>query len=129
MKYLYLVAIFILGSCASNTTAADDVPAFDQVKFETAQATEAERKECEAAGGEVSRTGRLGGDFCLQTFPDEYEVCQSGSDCIGFCYLEDDVSDPKPGTPAEGVCQATTDSSGCWTLVEDGKIQATICVD
>ncbi len=132
MKYLIaaMVSVTILAGCTTgSTSSAEEASKFTPISFATTKATEAEKKACLKAGGEIKKTGRLQAESCVQPYPDAGEVCSDEADCLGWCILEDSVSDPVPGTPAKGVCQPTTDSFGCTTLVNDGKIEGTICVD
>ena len=45
------------------------------------------------------------------------------------CRVEDVADAPQAGAAAVGQCQATSSRFGCYTTVESGKAEATICVD
>lgn len=129
MKHIWISAILVLGACTTQAAPDEGSEVFSKVTFAAEQATDTERAACEASGGTVERRGRLGADFCEQPYPDAGESCQSASDCLGRCEIEEKISDPKRGTAAGGVCQATTNSFGCRTLIEGGLIEGTLCVD
>lgn len=129
MKYLVLIGLLALGACTTAAPDADDIKDFTPISFAGQKATVDERASCEAAGGTVERVGRMGVEHCIQPYPDAGEVCDSKADCLGRCEYGVDVSDPVPGAPADGVCQATTKGFGCVTLVENGMIERTICID
>ncbi len=132
MKHL-IISIFsvtLLAGCSTGSASSDDeIAEFTPVTFASTKATAAEKEACEKAGGDIKKTGRLQAEHCIQPYPDAGKACSDETDCLGWCILEDSVSEPVPGTPANGVCQPTTDSFGCTTLVKDGKIEVTICVD
>ncbi len=129
MKILLMIGAAFLVGCTTPAMTDSEAQEFTHITFETTKATDAERADCEAAGGTVERRGRLGAEHCVQPYPDAGENCASTSDCLGRCELSEDLADPIPGTSAEGVCQATTSRFGCMTLVEGGKIEATLCID
>ena len=129
-------ALAVLGACsairdyhAANPDFGSSLPPYERIQFASSQATDAERAECEAAGGTVQQAGRLGWERCIQPFPDAGKACSGSEDCLGECRLADFGDTPEPGTPAEGVCQADDAPFGCHTVVEDGKVKHSICVD
>ena len=63
------------------------------------------------------------------SYADAGKRCTTGSDCLGDCRVEDVTAAPAAGTPAVGQCQAVCGQFGCYTRVENGKAEATICVD
>jgi hypothetical protein len=68
---------------------------------------------------------------CVQAYANAGRQCADGSECAsGACIAERD-GDWKPAVsaPAVGICQRTTAQFGCFARVEDGKLQAPICVD
>jgi len=131
MKHLSIsfAALALHAGCSTGTTSDAEVAEFTRIEFASTKATAAERDACLAAGGEIIKTGRLQAEHCVQPYPDAGKVCSDEADCLGWCILEESVSEPVPGTDATGVCQPTTDSFGCTTLVKGGKIEGTICVD
>ena len=55
-------------------------------------------------------------------------ACSGSSDCVGECRYEGEA-EPVPQMQVSGTCQATDARFGCYSVVEDGKIAYTICVD
>ncbi len=84
--------------------------------------------ECLKAGGEMQTVGRLQSTQCVVTYADAGKRCTDGDECQGNCRIED-VSRPSEGRLHTARCQATSAPFGCYTLVEDGKASATLCVD
>ena len=113
----------------ANPDFGSGLPPYERIQFASGTATDAERAECEAAGGTVQQAGRLGWENCVQPFADAGKACSGSADCLGGCLLEDMTDTPEPGTPVEGVCQADDAPFGCYTVVEDGKVLHWICVD
>ena len=85
--------------------------------------------DCAAQGGRMLPQGRMQTLQCVVTFADAGKRCTDSDDCAGDCRVEAATSAPQAGASAVGQCQATSSRFGCYTLVEDGKAQATICVD
>ncbi len=128
-KYIVCVSVLILAACSTQASGPSDEMAYKPIQFEGVKATSSERAMCEKAGGEVIRTGKLGAEHCVQDLPDAGEVCSDDSDCLGRCVIVDAISEPAPGTVMDGVCEATDDYFGCTTLVNEGVIVGTLCVD
>lgn len=146
MKTCFALLAFLLPACATSsapppstepqpspTEAATPAPeghGYAPVAVADAQATEEERAACERAGGTMGPAGIAGRDHCTQNLPDAGKACAGPDDCIGECWLEvSDAQPPTPGTTAEGTCQPTDNGFGCHTLVEDGVVVGTLCVD
>ena len=66
--------------------------------------------------------------MCVLPYADAGKVCTDSDQCMGDCRLADGPSLPS-GTTATGVCQANTSPFGCFANVEDGKVDAALCVD
>lgn len=83
---------------------------------------------CAKAGGELKPVCRMQRPMCLITFSDAGKACSDGAECgSGRC-----VSAPSatpPTTPPKGICATTNDPCGCYTRIEGGVAQPTICVD
>jgi len=129
-------AATLIASCAAirdfhaaNPDFGSTVPPYERIQFASQFATPDERARCEAAGGTVERAGRAGWERCVQTFPDAGKACSGSADCLGECRLAEFGDTPEPGTPVAGVCQANDAPFGCHTVVEDGKVLHSICVD
>jgi hypothetical protein len=114
---------------ASNPDFGSSTPPYERIRFASQFATVQERARCEAAGGTVRQAGRLGGQHCVQSFPDAGRTCNGSQNCLGECRLPDDAGELAPGTAVQGVCQADDAPFGCFTAVEDGKAGPTLCVD
>jgi hypothetical protein len=114
---------------AANPDFGSTVPPYERIQFASQFATADEKARCEEAGGTVERAGRAGWERCVQTYPDAGKACTGSADCLGECRLPDVAETPAPGTPAEGICQATDAPFGCYTRVEGGKVEASLCVD
>lgn len=93
-----------------------------------APAAEAGAAACSRAGGTLKPVGKLRALQCVVAYSDAGKACSSGSQCAGDCRA-DPTLDAAPGQKVAGFCQATSDRFGCSTLIEDGRAQATICID
>jgi hypothetical protein len=102
--------------------------AYQRIEIEGAKATAAERAACMAVGGEIVASGRLQWENCVQTFGDAGKACAGDGDCLGECRYEGEA-ELAPGTPVAGSCQVTDARFGCRTVVENGQIAHTLCVD
>lgn len=101
---------------------------YARIEFAAPQATAEERAACEAAGGRIQPSGKLQWENCVQTFADAGNACAGEADCVGECRYEAD-GEHVPGTEVTGTCQVTDARFGCRTVVEDGRIAHTLCVD
>lgn len=136
MKYaIAIIAALALAGCyhTKGADGQDGKPgtsgeSFSLITFEGQKATPAERARCETAGGEVRRDGLAGFELCLQDYPDAGKACTSGADCLGDCRAVDE-SKVQFGQPTVGQCQAVTSPFGCFTRVEGGLAEPTLCVD
>jgi len=130
-------AITVVASCAAirdfhaaNPDFGSSVPPYERIQFASQFATPDETARCEAAGGTVERHGRAGYERCVQSYPDAGKACATGADCLGDCRVpESQFGQVDTGEAAEGICQATDVPFGCYTRIEDGKAEASICVD
>ena len=89
----------------------------------------ADASSCAARGGEMRQVGRMQSWQCVLKYADAGKRCTDGDDCRGDCRIEDVAAAPRAGAPAVGRCHASSDRFGCYTTVEGGKAEATICVD
>ena len=131
---LFCLALLTLPACSlfhsGKGTEPAPVPAaaeYAPIKFAASKATPEERAACEAAGGEILPSGRLQWENCVQPFADAGNACKGSADCLGECRYEGE--EVAPGTPVSGTCQVSDARFGCHTVVEDGSIAHTICVD
>lgn len=81
---------------------------------------------CTAKGGTIRPVCRMQRPMCVIPYADAGKACRGDADCAGECRALDDAA---PGRQAVGVCQATSDPCGCRAEVENGIVQARICVD
>jgi hypothetical protein len=133
MKYALLAfaALLALPACTPNSSgegAPQAAPEYQRIEFAGQTATEAEREACLAAGGTIVPSGKLQWENCVQPFSDAGAACTGSADCIGDCRYEGEA-EPVPDMEVTGTCQATDARFGCHTIVENGKIAHTICVD
>lgn len=133
MKHALLAfaALLALPACSLFTAGKGDEyvpPGYKRIEFVGQKATSAERAACTAAGGEVVPSGKLQWENCVQPFMDAGTACAGSEDCVGECRYEGDA-EPVPDMEVTGTCQATDARFGCYTVVENGRIAHTICVD
>ena len=90
-----------------------------------------EAAACAARGGKMLPQGRMQSLQCVVTYADAGQRCTDGDDCEGDCRIEESSAGgfPAAGSAAVGQCQRVSGRFGCYTRVEDGKAQATLCVD
>jgi hypothetical protein len=133
---LFCLALLALPACSlfhpagEGTTAAPETlpPAYERIVFAASKATPAEIAACEAAGGAIQPSGKLQWENCVQPFADAGKACSGDADCLGECRYEG-AGELAPGAAAIGTCQVTDARFGCNTVVENGKIAHTLCVD
>lgn len=85
--------------------------------------------DCAQRGGKMLPQGRMQTMQCVVSYTDAGQRCTDGDDCQGDCRVEDVANAPSAGSTAVGQCQASSSRFGCYTTVEGGKAEATICVD
>lgn len=83
---------------------------------------------CEARGGKMTPVGRMQSLQCVIDYADAGKACRSGADCQGDCRVDGPVAVPA-GREVTGVCAANSSRFGCHTTIENGRAQATLCVD
>lgn len=117
MKSFLLLTIitlgFTLGSCSSFRAPAADAPNFGQ--------------QCERSGGRWVRGGIAGFYGCLRTAPDAGKSCTDSSQCAHHCNAVPDTQ-PLPGSPVSGQCQADNNYSGCHIEISKGIAKPRYCV-
>ena len=129
MRVLIVAAAVLMAACqpmpASDgpTELAEATPAMQSV------AGSQDPAACAARGGKMLPQGRMQSVRCVITYADAGTRCTDGDDCAGDCRVEDVANAPAAGTNAVGQCQASSSRFGCYTTVEGGKAEATICVD
>lgn len=139
MKRLMIVAALLAAACQPlpaegggmgaaegpvvNDIDTTDVPPPVRVPENAAAA------ECQARGGRMLPQGRMQTLQCVVAYADAGRRCTDGDQCQGDCRVEDVAAAPRAGAAAVGQCQADSSRFGCYTTVEDGRAEATICVD
>ncbi|MDZ4362408.1 hypothetical protein [Brevundimonas sp.] len=106
------LSMLCLGACAPKALTPEEMAVAD----------------CTAQGGTMQRVGRLQSLQCVIRYADAGQRCSDGDDCLGDCRVEGSVLPPE-GRAVTGVCQATSNRFGCFTTIEDGKAEATLCID
>lgn len=129
MKRLIIAAATLLAA------ACQPMPA-EGGRADLAEATPAvqtpadEAAACAARGGKMLPQGRMQTPQCVVSYADAGKRCTDGDDCQGDCRVEEaDGGFPAAGSAVAGRCQASSSRFGCYTTVEDGRAEATICVD
>ena len=129
MKRLLIMAAVMMAACQplpandGKTDLAEAAPAVQSV------AGSEDAAACARAGGKMLPQGRMQSVRCVITYADAGRRCTDGDDCAGDCRVGDVANAPAAGTSAVGQCQASSSRFGCYTTVEGGKAEATICVD
>ena len=128
-RILIAAAAVLMAACqpmpASDgpTELAESTPAVQSV------AGSEDAAACAARGGKMLPQGRMQTVRCVITYADAGRRCTDGDDCAGDCRVGDVANAPAAGTNAVGQCQASSSRFGCYTTVEGGKAEATLCVD
>lgn len=120
---LFVVALCFaaLGAAAAGSAAARGG------KMDTRQ-----RHQCEARKGRIMIAGLSGKEICALPLADAGKSCTSGSQCIGDCLLDDRDTSRRgltPARPVVGQCQSSDYGFGCRTIVENGRIEHSVCID
>ena len=105
------------------TTVSQDMPAFPGGVMSAD-----DRRACEKRGGTVEKRGMAQAELCVTPYADAGKACTDGDQCEGRCIAEGQVGSP-PGEPVTGICQRDDRLFGCFGIVEDGAIEAGLCVD
>jgi len=127
MKRFVMLAALLAAACqpipaeGGKTDLAQAAP--------VAQTPADEASACAARGGKMLPQGRMQSMQCVVSYTDAGERCTDGDDCQGDCRIADVTNAPHAGAAAVGQCQPTSSRFGCYTTVEGGKAEATICVD
>jgi len=119
LRLMMVAAALLLTACAPVVPMPDG-----PVMTETPTAA-----ACAARGGQLQPVGRMQSLQCVIKYADAGKRCTDGDDCLGDCRIEDMAARPQMGAPAVGQCQASSDRFGCFTTVENGRAEATLCID
>ena len=125
----------IMAAAALLAAACQPMPS-EGGKTDLAQAAPAvqtpadEAAACAPRGGKMLPQGRMQSLQCVVSYSDAGQRCTDGDDCQGDCRVEEtDGGFPTAGAAVAGRCQASSSRFGCYTTVENGRAEATICVD
>lgn len=117
---LLLLLTLGLAACAP----ADSEPAG------TTTAIPKDNESCRVAGGTWRPVCLMGTPACVIAYADAGKTCRDGDECKGRqCRYEGKQAPDMDGKEATGKCVAHSDPCGCFTLVDDGKVQGALCVD
>ena len=135
MKRILIAGLAILMAACQPMPASDGpreiaaiVPA-GQTLIGPSVAGSEDAAACARAGGKMLPQGRMQSLRCVISYADAGRRCTDGDDCAGGCRVGDVANPPAAGAPAVGQCQASSSRFGCYTTVEGGKAEATLCVD
>lgn len=134
MKRILIAAAVLMAACQpipatdGPTEIAAMVPAGQTVIGPSVAGSE-DAAACARAGGKMLPQGRMQSVRCVISYADAGQRCTDGDDCAGDCRMGDVANPPAAGAPAVGQCQASSSRFGCYTTVEGGKAEATLCVD
>lgn len=103
------------GSPKPGSTEAKSIPSDEQ--------------SCKAAGATWRRVCMMGNWACVISYTDAGKTCRDGDECQGKQCRHSGKPVADPTKEVTGKCVASSDPCGCFTLVEDGKIEAALCVD
>ena len=135
MKRILIATVAVLLAACQPMPASDGpteiaaiVPAGQTVIGPSVAGSE-DAAACARAGGKMLPQGRMQSVRCVITYADAGRRCTDGDDCAGDCRVGDVANPPTAGAPAVGQCQINSSRFGCYTTVEGGKAEATLCVD
>lgn len=129
MKRFVMLAALFAAACQPMPAEGGKTD-LAQVPAEAAAQTPADAASaCAARGGKMLPQGRMQSLQCVVSYSDGGKRCTDGDQCEGSCRIPDVSNAPAAGAAAVGQCQPTSSGFGCYTTVEDGKAEATICVD
>ncbi|MBB4084194.1 hypothetical protein [Brevundimonas lenta] len=126
---MLLLVATALAACQPMPASDAQVPAPAPQQSSASAAGGTDATACAAQGGKMLPQGRMQTERCVIAYADAGKRCTDGDDCLGDCRIGDVAGAPAAGTTAVGQCHADSSRFGCYTTVEDGKAEATICVD
>lgn len=132
MKRFVMLAALFAAACQpmpAEDGRTDLAQAAPSAQAPAAQTPADAVRDCAARGGKMLPQGRMQTMQCVVSYTDAGRRCTDGDDCQGDCRVGDAGTAPRAGAAAVGQCQARSGRFGCYTTVEDGKAEATICVD
>jgi len=127
MRRLIIAAALLAAACQPAPVKGDlgfgNEPAPVKISESPAAA------DCVRRGGTMQAVGRMQTMQCVVRYADAGKRCTDGDQCAGECRVADVTARPAQGATVVGQCQADSNRFGCFTRVEDGKAEATLCVD
>lgn len=119
MRLIAFAIIALTAACAPAPVETTDTPAIIRSLSPS---------ECAARGGAMTPVGRMQSIQCVINYADAGKRCTDGAQCQGDCRTEPDVT-AREGQSVTGQCQANSNRFGCFTTVNGGKAEATLCID
>lgn len=127
MKRLVTIAALLLAAACQPAPEKGDY-GFGNEPAPVAVPESQAAADCLARNGTMQPVGRMQTLQCVVLYPDAGKRCTDSDQCAGECRTPD-ATRPGQGAAVVGLCQATSNPFGCFTRVEDGKAEATLCVD
>jgi putative hemolysin len=127
MKLLALIAAALLAACQPVPEKGDY--GFGNEPAPAAVAESPTAAACLERGGRMQPLGRMQTMQCVVAYADAGRRCTDSDQCAGQCRITNEAARAAAGARVVGQCQADSNPFGCYTTVEDGRAQATICVD
>lgn len=93
------------------------------------------RAACKAQGGYITGVGMFGAWACVVPFSDGGRQCRTKADCQGRCLVDldaagsDYLKSHPVGAAADGQCELTNQTFGCFGVIEEGKLVSEPCED
>ena len=123
-----MISLFVAAMFLTHCAPAPDTGGTTSENIVTTTGSGDDTEEtCRAKGGTFRPVCLMGLRACVMKYADGGKPCTGKAQCEGQCRLEGPP--PMPGATATGACQRASDPCGCFTVVEDGKAQAALCVD
>ncbi|HWQ88133.1 hypothetical protein [Brevundimonas sp.] len=128
MKRLVTIAALLLAAACQPVPEKGDY-GFGNEPAPVAVPESQAAADCIARNGTMQPVGRMQTMQCVIRYADAGKRCTDSDQCAGECRTADVTARPAEGAAVAGVCQADSNRFGCFTRVEDGKAEATLCVD
>jgi len=130
MKRLLILAALLAAACQPMPAATGGAQTAEAAPVaQTPAPPTDDAAACAARGGKMLPQGRMQTLRCVVAYADAGRRCTDGDQCAGDCRIADVGAAPRAGQAAVGQCQANNTRFGCFTTVEDGKAEATLCID
>lgn len=128
MKRLAMIAALLLAAACQPVAEKGDL-GFGHEPAPVAVPESAAAADCIARHGTMQRVGRMQTMQCVVRYADAGKRCTDSDQCAGECRTADVAARPAEGAATTGICQADSNRFGCFTRVENGKAEATLCID